>query len=155
MVESNTEAARPARRRVRRPQASIQKQATDSLFKGLDRFGLAPVLLLALAYVGHSQVVQPIANAYAKMVADVDENNKLLKESVERNNQEDSVRVQSISAAQAENKALLEENKALNKQILEVVANSESVRKQIQADAQRILERVDQLINKVKDVSGQ
>jgi formiminotetrahydrofolate cyclodeaminase len=114
----------------------------------LDRFGLAPVLLLGLAWIGHREVVVPIAKAYAKMVADVDENNKLLKESVERNNQEDSVRVQSISAAQALNKSLAEENKALNTKILEAISNADAARRQIHAETRVLLERVERLIQK-------
>ena len=148
MVESITEASRPARRKPRRPPASVQKQATDSLFKGLDRFGLAPILLLGLAYIGHTQVVQPIAAAYAKMVADVGENNRLLKESVERNNAEDGQRVAAISAAQALNKALAEENRALNTRILEAIGNADTTRRQIHAETRAVLERVERLLSK-------
>ena len=112
-----TDAARPARRRRTRP-ATAQRQATDSLFKGLDRFGLAPVLLLAVGYVGHTQVVQPIAAAYARMVSDVAENNKLIKQAVEDNNRDDTARVLAITEAQRLNRALAEENRALNTTIL-------------------------------------
>jgi hypothetical protein len=149
MVESNTEAARPARRRspARRP-ASVQKAATDSLFKGLDRFGLAPIMLLGLAYVGHTQVIQPIAAAYANMVAKVAENNELLKAAVERNNAEDTERVADITAAQALNKQLAEENRALNTKILEAITNADTARKQIHSDTQAVLDRVEKLLSK-------
>ena len=149
MVESITEASRPARRKpTRRPPASVQKQATDSLFKGLDRFGLAPILLMGLAYVGHTQVVQPIAAAYANMVAKVAENNELLKTAVERNNAEDSERVAAITAAQALNKALAEENRALNTRILEAIAKADEERRTIHQDTRTVLERVEKLIAK-------
>ena len=121
MTDGNLDAARPARRRRPPTRATVQKQATDSLFKGLDRFGLAPILLIGLAYIGHTQVVQPIAAAYAHMVETVAENNRLLKEAIEQNNREDAQRVQAISAAQAANKVLAEENRALNNRILEVL----------------------------------
>ena len=149
VVESITEASRPARRKpTRRPPASVQKQATDSLFKGLDRFGLAPILLMGLAYVGHTQVVQPIAAAYANMVAKVGENNELLKSAVEKNNAEDTERVAAISAAQALNKALAEENRALNTRILEAITNADAARKQIHSDTQAVLDRVEKLLSK-------
>jgi hypothetical protein len=127
VTDGNLDAARPARRRrpPTRAQATVQKQATDSLFKGLDRFGLAPVLLIGLAYIGHTQVVQPIAAAYAHMVETVAENNRLLKEAVEQNSREDAERVLAISAAQAANRALAEENRALNNRILEVLDRME------------------------------
>ena len=125
MVEGNVDAARPKARRPRRASASVQKQATDTIFKGLDRFGLAPIMLLGLAYIGHTQVVQPIATAYANMVAKVAENNELLKQAVEKNNAEDTERVAAISAAQALNKALAEENRALNNRILEAIKDLE------------------------------
>jgi hypothetical protein len=148
MVESITEASRPAKRRSYRRPESVQKAATDSLFKGLDRFGLAPILLLGLAYIGHTQVVQPIAAAYAKMVADVAENNKLLKEAVENNNDEDTERVAAITAAQALNKSLAEENKALNTRILEAISNADAARRQIHSETRVLLERVERLIQK-------
>jgi hypothetical protein len=129
----------------------VQKQATDSLFKGLDRFGLAPILLMGLAYVGHTQVVQPIAAAYANMVAKVAENNELLKTAVERNNAEDTERVAAISAAQALNKALAEENRALNTRILEAITNADAARKQIHSDTQAVLDRVERLLSKRGD----
>ena len=105
----------------------MQRQATDSLFKGLDRFGLAPVLLLGLAYIGHTQVVQPIAAAYASMVKTVAENNALLKSAVEKNNAEDSERVAAITAMQEMNKQLAQDNKALNGQILEAIGRVEKM----------------------------
>jgi hypothetical protein len=149
VVESITEASRPARRKTtRRQPASIQKQATDSLFKGLDRFGLAPILLLGLAYVGHTQVIQPIAAAYASMVAKVGENNELLKTAVERNNAEDAERVAAISAAQALNQSLAEANRALNTKILEATAAASEDRRKIHAETREVLERVERLLSK-------
>ena len=119
MVESNTEAARPARRRSYRRSDSVQKAATDSLFKGLDRFGLAPVLLLGLAYIGHTQVVVPLATAYANVVAKVGENNEMLRKAIETNDKEDGERVAVIAAAQAILKELAETNRGLNEKILQ------------------------------------
>ena len=149
MTDIPADAARPARRRTaRRPPASAQKQATDSLFKGLDRFGLAPILLLGLAYVGHTQVIQPIAAAYANMVQKVAENNELLKTAVERNNAEDTERVAAITAAQALNKALAEENRAINTKILEAISNADTTRRQIHAETQSLLQRVEKLLAK-------
>ena len=148
MVESITEASRPARRKPRRPAASVQKQATDSLYRGLDRFGLAPVLLLGLAYIGHTQVVQPIAAAYASMVAKVAENNELLKTAVERNNAEDAERVKAISAAQALNQQLAEANRELNTKILDATAAATEDRRKIHAETRAVLERVERLLSK-------
>lgn len=149
MVESNLESSRPAKRRpARRPPASIRKQATDTLYRGLDRFGLAPVLLLGLAYIGHTQVVQPIAAAYANMVQKVGENNELLKAAVEKNNAEDAERVAAITAAQALNRQLAEENRALNTKILEGIANADAARRQVHAETRAVLERVERMLTK-------
>jgi hypothetical protein len=128
--------------------ASVQKQATDTIFKGLDRFGLAPIMLLGLAYVVHTQVIQPIAAAYASMVSKVAENNELLKSAVEKNNAEDTERVAAITAAQALNQRLAEENRALNTRILEAIANADAARTQIHSETQALLERVERLLSK-------
>lgn len=116
---TDLDAARPPRKRKTIPVAvQAQKQATESLFKGLDRFGLAPILLIGLAYIGHTQVIVPIANAYAKMVEAVAENNRLLREAIDKNNKEDGERVLLISKAEDEIRKLSEENRELNQQIL-------------------------------------
>lgn len=146
MVESATEAARPARKRVRRPQVSVQKAATDSLFKGLDRFGLAPILLLGLAYIGHTQVVVPLANAYAKVVQQVGDNNALLRTAVEKNDAEDGRRVEMITTAIATIRGIAEENRVLNNRILEGIANADAARRQVHAETRSVLERVEQLL---------
>lgn len=93
-----TDAARPARRRSRRNAAA--RRTTDSLYRGLDRFGLAPVLLIGFAYIVHTQVVMPIADSYAKMVQSVAEANKLL------------------AAASEEIRTLSQGNQSLNTKIL-------------------------------------
>lgn len=142
MVDSNLEASRPKSRRARRQPASVQKQATDTIFKGLDRFGLAPILLLGLAYIGHTQVVQPIAAAYAKMVTQVGDTNRMLKESLDLNNKEDAERVAAISAAQALNQKLAEENRALNTQILNAIDDANEDRRKIHGETREILDRV-------------
>ena len=147
MVESNTEAARPARRRsTRRAPASMQKQATDSLFKGLDRFGLAPILLLAGAYVVQTSVIQPIAKSYSTMVDKVGDTNTMLRDAVERNNKEDSERVAAISAAQALNQAIANENRALNERILAATGEAAAERRKIHDETRIVLERVERLL---------
>ena len=149
MVESLTEASRPARRKrsPSRP-ASVQKQATDSLFKGLDRFGLAPILLLAGAYVVQTSVIQPIAKSYSSMVDKVGDTNAMLREAVERNNKEDAERVAAISAAQALNQQLAETNKELNNRILEAISKADAARTQIHSETRAILDRVEKLLLK-------
>lgn len=142
MVESTTEAARPANRRNRRPTATAQKQATDTLFKGLDRFGLAPILLIIGAYIVQTQVVQPIASAYTKMVAQVGDTNDMLRKAVEENNKEDTERVATISMAQELNRRLAEENRALNTKILEAIDAADKSRREIHGETQAVLERV-------------
>ena len=116
--------------------------------KALDRFGLAPILLLGLAYVGHTQVIQPIAAAYANMVQKVGENNELLRNAVDSNNKEDEVRVKAISAAQALNQQLAEANKELNQKILDATATAAEERRKIHAETQALLERVEKLLSK-------
>ena len=151
VTDTPTDIARPARRRTRAPtraQASVQKQATDTAMKALDRFGLAPILLLGLAYVGHTQVIQPIAAAYANMVQKVGENNELLRNAVDSNNKEDEVRVKAISAAQALNQQLAEANKELNQKILDATATAAEERRKIHAETQALLERVEKLLSK-------
>ena len=149
MVESNTEAARPARRRspARRP-ASIQKAATDSLFKGLDRFGLAPVMLMGLAYVTYTSVLQPIAKSYSAMVERVTETNAIIKDEITKNNLEDSQRVSAITAAQTLNQNIANENKALNERILAAIAAANEERRQIHQETRIVLERVERLLQK-------
>ena len=108
MTDTPTDIARPAKRRTtRRAPASVQKQTTDSLFKGLDRFGLAPVLLLVGGWWAASKVLEPLVTEYREAIRDIDETNKLLKEEISRNNTEDGQRVQAITNLQNENRALL------------------------------------------------
>jgi hypothetical protein len=147
MVEGNLEASRPKARRPRQP-ASAQKQAADTLYRGLDRFGLAPILLLALAYLGHTQVVQPIASAYMRMVAQVGDTNEMMRKAVEENNREDMERVAAISAAQALNQQLAEENRALNTRILEALATADAARREIHDETREVLERVLKALDK-------
>ena len=150
MVDSLTEASRPARRKpaTRRPPASIQKQATDSLYRGLDRFGLAPVMLLGLAYVTYTSVVQPIAHSYSAMVDKVGETNAIIKDEITKNNLEDTQRVAAISAAQTLNQQLAEENRALNTKILEAIGKADEERRKIHAETREVLERVERLLSK-------
>jgi hypothetical protein len=126
----------------------MQKQATDSLFKGLDRFGLAPILLLAGAYVVQTSVIQPIAKSYSAMVDKVGDTNALLREAVERNNAEDAQRVAAISAAQALNQSLAQENRALNEKILGATADAAAERRKIHDETRVVLERVERLLSK-------
>jgi hypothetical protein len=147
MVESSLEASRPKARRPRQP-ATPQKQATDTLFKGLDRFGLAPILLMALAYLGHTQVVQPIATAYMKMVAQVGDTNEMLRKEIETNNRDDMERVAAISAAQSLNQQLAETNRELNTQILQALAAANEERRKIHGETQAVLERVVRVLDK-------
>jgi len=149
MVESATEAARPARRRTtRRPAASVQKQASESIYRAWDRFGIAPVLLLGLAWFGHREVVVPLATAYSEMVNRVSENNTLLKTAVEKNDEEDGRRVEMITAAIATIRQIAEENRTLNNRILEGIANADAARRQVHAETRAVLERVEQLMTK-------
>jgi hypothetical protein len=119
-----------------------QKTATESLYRGLDRFGLAPILLIFGAYIGHTQVVQPIAAAYSKMVAQVGDTNDMLRKAVEQNNREDSERVVAITTAQEMNRRLLEENRALNNKILENIDAADKARREIHGETKAVLERV-------------
>jgi hypothetical protein len=149
VVESNLEASRPTRRRApaRRP-ASIQKQATDSLFKGLDRFGIAPIMLMGLAYVTYTSVLQPIAKSYSAMVERVTETNAIIKDEITKNNLEDSSRVAAISAAQTLNQKLAEENRELNTRILQAIAKADEERRTIHQETRTVLERVEKLLSK-------
>jgi len=142
MVDSSLEASRPSPRRTRKSSQSAQKQATDTIFKGLDRFGLAPILLLALVYLGHTQVVQPIATAYVKMVSQVGDTNEMLKKAIEQNNKEDMERVAVISAAQALNQSLAEQNRDLNTRILEALDTADEDRRKMYEAVQDVLGKV-------------
>ena len=149
MSDTPADAARPARRRRSPPRAaSVQKQATDSLFKGLDRFGLAPILLLAGAYVVQTSVIQPIAKSYSTMVDKVGDTNTLLRDAVERNNKEDGERVAAISAAQALNQSIANENRSLNERILAATAAADVERRKIHDETRAVLERVERLLSK-------
>ena len=96
--------SRPARRRQ---PASVQKQATDTIFKGIDRLGLAPVMLLVGGWWAASKVLEPMIAEYREAIRDIDETNKLLKEEIGNNNAEDGQRVEAITNLQNENRALL------------------------------------------------
>lgn len=116
MTKSRIDAARPGRRSgSRRPPETVE----PSLFHWLDRFGLAPVLLLGLAYVVHTQVVAPIAGAYVRMVEAVGDTNRLIRESIEEKNAEGIARVALLKEAQEANRRVAEENRELNTRILE------------------------------------
>ena len=147
MVDSNLEASRPKARRPRQS-STPQKQATDTLFKGLDRFGLAPILLIALAYLGHTQIVQPIATAYMKMVAQVGDTNEMLRREIEKNNLDDMERVAAISAAQSLNQKLAETNRELNLQIIQALSAANEERRKIHGETQAVLERVVRVLDK-------
>jgi predicted P-loop ATPase len=105
-------------------------------------------LLLGLAYIGHTQVVVPLAKAYSDVITKVGENNELLRNSVERNNQEDSERVAAITAAQTLNQNIANENKALNERILAAIAAANEERRAIHQDTRTVLERVEKLLSK-------
>jgi hypothetical protein len=107
MVESITEASRPARRRTRRPPASVQKQASDTIFKGIDRLGLAPVMLLVGGWWAASKVLEPLITEYRDAIRAISETNRLLKDEVTQNDAEDNRRVELITGLQGENRALL------------------------------------------------
>ena len=108
MTDTPTDIARPAKRRTtRRPPASVQKQATDTIFKGIDRLGLAPVMLLVGGWWAASKVLEPMITEYREAIRDIDETNKLLKEEISRNNDQDGQRVEAITNLQNENRALL------------------------------------------------
>jgi hypothetical protein len=103
---------------------------------------------LALAYVGHSQVVVPLANAYAKVVQQVGDNNALLKTAVEKNDAEDGKRVEMITTAISTIRQIAEENRVLNNRILEGIANADAARRQVHAETRAVLERVELLLKK-------
>ena len=152
MTDTPSDIARPARRSrpraTTRVQASVQRQAADQLYRGLDRFGIAPVLLLGLAYVTYTSVLQPIAKSYSAMVDKVADTNAMLREAVEKNSREDGERVAQISAAQALNQQLAETNKELNNRILEAISKADASRTQIHSETQAILDRVEKLLLK-------
>jgi len=85
----------------------VQKQATDTIFKGLDRFGLAPVVLLVGGWWAASKVLEPLMAEYREAVRAIAETNKLLKEEITSNDAEDGRRVEAITNLQNENRALL------------------------------------------------
>ena len=116
--------------------------------KALDRFGLAPILLLGLAYVGHTTVVQPIAKSYSQMVDKVTETNAIIKDEITKNNLEDAQRVNAISAAQALNQSIANENRALNEKILAATSEAAAERRKIHDETRVLLERVDRLLSK-------
>ena len=151
MTDTPSDIARPARRSrpraTTRVQASIQKQATDQVFKGIDRLGLAPIMLLGLAYVTYSSVLQPLAKSYSSVVEKVGQTNDLLREAVELNNKEDAERVLQISAAQALNQKLAEDNKALNERILAATSEAAAERRKIHDETRVVLERVEKLLS--------
>ena len=108
MVESNLEAARPKPSRRRPSTATTAKRtATDTIFKGLDRFGLAPVLVLLVGWWAASKVLEPLLAEYRDAVRAISETNKLLKDEVASNDVEDCRRVEAITKLQNENRALL------------------------------------------------
>ena len=151
MSDIPADAARPARRArpraTTRVQATIQKQATEQLLKGVDRLGIAPVLLLGLAYVTYSSVLQPLAKSYSATVEKVGETNALLRDAVERNNKEDGERVAAISAAQALNQAIANENRSLNERILAATGEAAAERRKIHEETRAVLERVEKLLS--------
>jgi hypothetical protein len=119
MVEGNLEAARPRARRPRKASASVQKQATDTIFKGLDRFGLAPIVLLVGGWWAASKIIEPLIAEYREAIRTISETNRLLKDEITQNDAEDGRRVEAITNLQNENRALL---LAIQKQ-LEELAN--------------------------------
>jgi hypothetical protein len=118
MVDSNLEASRPKARRPRKA-ASVQQQATETLFKGLDRFGLAPILLLVAGWWAATKVLEPLFTEYREAIKSISETNRLLKDEVASNDAEDGLRVEAITTLQNEHRALL---LAIQKQ-LEELAN--------------------------------
>ena len=107
MTEGNLDAARPKPRARRKAPASVQRQATDTIFKGLDRFGLAPVVLLVGGWWAASKVLEPLMAEYREAVRAIAETNKLLKDEITSNDAEDGRRVEAITNLQNENRALL------------------------------------------------
>jgi len=85
----------------------VQRQATDQLMRGLDRFGLAPVVLLVGGWWAASKVPEPLMAEYREAVRAIAETNKLLKEEITSNDAEDGRRVEAITNLQNENRALL------------------------------------------------
>ena len=107
MVEGNVDAARPKARRPRKASASVQKQATDSAYRALDRFGLAPVVLLVGGWWAASKVLEPMLSEYREAIRTISETNRLLKDEITQNDAEDGRRVEAITNLQNENRALL------------------------------------------------
>ena len=152
MTDTPSDIARPAKRSrpraTTRVQASVQRQAADQLYRGLDRFGIAPVLLLGLAYVTYTSVLQPIAKSYSLMIERVSETNSIIKDEITKNNLEDTQRVAAITAAQTLNQQLAEANRELNNKILDATAAATEDRRKIHAETQALLERVEKLLSR-------
>jgi hypothetical protein len=104
-------------------------------------------MLLGLAYVTYSSVLQPLAKSYSSVVEKVGQTNDLLREAVELNNKEDAERVLQISAAQALNQKLAEDNKALNERILAATSEAAAERRKIHDETRVVLERVEKLLS--------
>lgn len=118
---TDADPARPAKRRRTAPRRvpGYANQGYIGQLSGLfDRFGLAPVLLVVLAWFVSFKVLIPIVDSYKQALQHIDQNNALLKNSLDANQLEDTKRVVEISAAQSANRDLLEENKMLNQKIL-------------------------------------
>lgn len=104
MVESNLEAARPRRRPARQP---AMPATTDTIYKGLDRFGLAPIIVLVGGWWISQSVLAPLIQEYREAIRDIDETNELLKDEIARNNREDDQRVEKITGAMLELRAMI------------------------------------------------
>lgn len=76
------------------------------------------MLLLGLAYFGHTQILVPLAAAYSSVISKVGENNEMLRKAIDQNNKEYGERVALLAKAEAEIKQVSEENRELNQKIL-------------------------------------
>lgn len=91
-----------------RPVPDSVKSGGGMVAELVERLGLSTVLLLAAVYFGYQSIIQPLADSYRQMVADVGETNKLLQEEIRDNDREDGERVAIITTRMDELNAKLD-----------------------------------------------
>ena len=88
-----------------------QGSSTEVLYRGLERVGLAPLLLVALSYFVYRDLLHPLAESYRKLVDTTAENSQLIREEIQKGNQVDAERVLFFKARGEETQAILTENR--------------------------------------------
>ena len=91
--------------------ADAPQGSTDALYRGLERFGLAPFLLLALSWFVYRDLLHPLAESYRHLVDTTAENSKLIREEIQKSNEVDAERVVFFKQRGEETQAILTENR--------------------------------------------